>query len=184
MMHICGVTLWNVWIYLMSLQITATTGNLIETMNSQHRSNLLGLTSAFIEWISTKTHSQDNYAWRRVLQTNVHNLSWTRHWRKMPFLGHNSCSVNQENILLHIYCRRPQDPGWGSSCQLCPWLSLDTGYVWGPGICTVSERRHSRAPWWYMSNKGSPKPAFRILFQAAISSDVSSQTIFPYYTVR
>ena len=68
---------------------------------------------------------------------------------------------------------------WWSSSPLCLRLSLETDYTY-----TVPERRHSRTSWPYAFNKGSPKSVLGVVFQAVISLDVSSHTVFPCYIVR
>ena len=52
----------------------------------------LGLTSAFIQWFSLKSHLQGIYVRRRVLQTNFSNALMSSpiwHEREMPYLEHN-----------------------------------------------------------------------------------------------
>ena len=86
---------------------------------------LLGLTPAFIQWLSPKSHTQDIFNWRRVLQTHVWvfvlNLVCSHHWLNMPYFYHISCSLRQEIILLQSWQQKTSESKLG---VLLPIMSM------------------------------------------------------------
>ena len=103
------------------------------------------------------------------------NLAWSHHWFKMPYFGHILWLLRQENILLHDIQQRTSGFKLG---VFLPIMSVAVTWHWlrmGPSDM-------------YLTRKASFKDTIclcsRIVFQAVLSLDVSTQTVFTPQPLR
>ena len=146
---------------------------------------LLGLTPAFIQWLSPKSHTQGIFNWRRVLRT--HNLVFYLTWYEVT-IGLKCCILaifhvyKVRNYLapnfttedLRIQVRGPP-ANYVYGCHMTPVTSGTIGYVSYQKGIIQGHLVHGYA------SRRAPALCSRIVFRTLLSLDVSTQTVFLYH---